>query len=74
MNLFASKLYYKSLYSKGTASNIKDTKESDEALDNLLALLEEQDPTDLIDSIDIKTLLEEHINKVTQPPSQIPKF
>lgn len=41
LNLFARKLYYKSLYSKETDFTRKDTKESNKALDNLLTLLEE---------------------------------
>lgn len=65
LHLFARKLYYKSLFSKEKDKNISqiETKRSDEALDDLLTLLEEQDPSELIDTIDIESLLEEYIKK-----------
>lgn len=71
--MFARKLHFKNLYSREDEHITQDPQKSDEALDDLLTLLEEQDPSDLIDTIDIETLLDEHIDKTT-PVSQIPKF
>lgn len=51
-----------------------ETQKPDEALDDLLILLEEKDPSDLIDSMDIEALLEEHISKEPPLPSGIQKF
>lgn len=56
---FASKLILKSLYAKPKQTHISSRKEN-QAIEDLVSLLEDQEQKDLIDSIDIESLLAMH--------------
>lgn len=73
VHLFVRRLLFKSIYSKETIlqSQIPHT---DEALDDLFSLLEESDPTDLIDKVDIEALLQQHVDTKTEPPVNMTTF
>lgn len=66
LNLFARKLLLKSMYSKNKDKLDLSTTQQEKDLDVLLSLLDEQDPTDLIDSIDIESKASERIFHVIQ--------
>lgn len=68
LNLFARKLLLKSMYAKNKSQSKVPTTQGDNDLDVLLSLLEEQDSSDLIDMIDIDSLLQEHLTTEVPPP------
>lgn len=63
----------KSLYSKDITPKPTDPSQTDEALE-LLSLLEESDPSSLIDTVDIEDLLQQHIDTKTEPPTNMSTF
>lgn len=67
VNLFARKVLLKSLYSKEKKKD--NIVQHDKDLDDLLSLLDEQDSLDLIDTLDLDVLLQEHTTMET-PPSR----
>lgn len=70
LQLFARKLFSKSMYNKDTLP-IKKRKTLNEIdLDNTIELADEQDGLDLIDRIDLETLLEENITTKEEKKNQ----
>lgn len=57
LQLFARKLIFKQSYSKNRAPDTHLKPQEMQAIDTLISLLEENDPSDLIDRIDLEQLL-----------------
>lgn len=68
LNLFARKLLLKSMYSKNRVKSETPDAQHEKDLDVLLSLLEEQDSPNLIDSINLDSLLQEQLTVETPPP------
>lgn len=64
LHLFARKLILKSLYAKPKQANELSKKEN-QAIDDLVSLLEDQEQKDLIDNINIESLLAMHTTPIT---------
>lgn len=80
IQLFTRHFFFKSLYSKKSIVETKNAKtskdiQSDKVLDTLVSLLEESDPTDLINSIKIVDLLQQQVDlNKTELPVDPPIF